>query len=58
MSLLRQQRPNIATEIMTQYDKANGSRECAPDDRLRVPTICHGARAFAHLRLQLLAAAA
>ena len=36
--------------------KANGSRECAPDDRLRVPTITsdvpdggHGAkRAFAH----------
>jgi hypothetical protein len=25
--LLRQQRPNIATEIMTQYHKANGSRE-------------------------------
>jgi len=37
--------------------KANGSRECAPDDRLRVPTIQNAAadrwwarrkRAFAH----------
>jgi hypothetical protein len=37
--------------------KANGSRECAPDDKLRVPTVPdhdlmkdggHGAGAFAH----------
>ncbi|SIO08725.1 hypothetical protein SAMN05443247_01887 [Bradyrhizobium erythrophlei] len=32
---------NVRDVSLRRVGKATGSRQCAPDDRLRVPTVCH-----------------
>jgi len=45
-------RENNISRLVRRVGKANGSRKCAPDDRLRVPTVRNAVgtarRAFAH----------